>query len=57
MTTRVTVEPSSHHVEVITMDANNTGPVTSVILAPGSQPQDIYIHSTRTIIIRELPTP
>jgi hypothetical protein len=56
MTTRVVVEPAGHVVEIVTLDASNTGPATSLVLKPGDPPFDVYIHSARCLVIRELPT-
>lgn len=56
MTTRITVEPAGHTIEVVTLDSSNTGPSVATILSPGSAPYETYIHAARTLVIRELPT-
>jgi len=52
MTTKVTVDPANHDVEVIVAEA---GMVHMVKLKPGDSPFSDYVYGNKTITIREKP--
>lgn len=55
MTTRITVDPSGHRIEVKLTDLEADGStVTTECLEPGSLARVYYIHSTRSIAICEI---
>lgn len=57
MTTKVTVEPAGHRVEVITIDILMNGETaeTRTTLNPGEPPHVTHIHSSRSVAVSELP--
>ena len=52
MTSKVTVEPAQHRIEVELMDRTTTTLQTEV-LEPGSPPREFWIYQGRSISIRE----
>jgi hypothetical protein len=57
MTTKVTIDPAGHTVEVTTINGPPDGDtkVATETLEPGSPPRDFWIHRTRSLEIREVP--
>lgn len=56
MTTRITINPAGHTVEVaVTEGVPDDNTVTTEVLSPNTPPRDFWIHSTRSIAIREVP--
>lgn len=55
MTTRVTINPSGHHIEVDIIDIVKDGTHTHVErMGPGDAPRDFWVHSTRSLAVREV---
>jgi hypothetical protein len=51
MTTKVTVEPAGHTIEVATYETAN---VTKEVLQPGTPPRDFWIYSGKSLTIKEI---
>ncbi len=52
MTSKVTIDPQGHSVEVTTTEAEKT---TVNMLHPGDRPMDVFLYSDRVLTIREVP--
>lgn len=54
MTTKVTIDPAGHEIEVkITEGVPDANVVTTELLKIGDAPRDFWIYGQRTIAIRE----
>ena len=54
MTTRVTIEPANHTIEVLLTEDDKT---TTQILSPNEAPRDFWIYDGLLLAVREVPTP
>jgi len=51
MTTRVTVDPCAHRIEVILTEGGNT---TNEILEQGTPARDFWVYDNKSVLIREI---
>lgn len=54
MTTRVTVEPAGHDIEVITTRYGNGGEIKREFLAPNDAPRMYYVYDDIILTVREV---
>lgn len=55
MTTKVTIEPAGHTIEVTLTEGSASSPRTSTeVLDAGTPSRDFWIHSDRVMTIREV---
>jgi hypothetical protein len=56
MTTKVTIDPANHRIEVVTVETTASDSTDqTIILEPNSPPFDLWIHSTKSVrSIREV---
>ena len=52
MTTKVTVDPASHRIEVTTMEGDT--PIVRETLEIGSSPREFWLYRPRVMILREI---
>lgn len=54
MTTRVTIEPAGHDVEIIITGYGNGGEVKREFLAPDDAPRLYYVYDNTILTVREV---